>query len=434
MRWSLIGIVLSGLLTAMLALPAVFAAGGPIMEQSVDLNETMSGTLAPGAETWYKIWDNGTKRALGVVMRFEPYPAKADNSVSFNVWITQRKNWMETETLMIATATDSGLGAVGMNPGIKYWRGGSDIVRTYFLQVYNNSDQQIDYSLMFAGETYPPPTPLLGALSAVQAVPAPDTAGRVAGPTVLGRPPVPTIYRNATYVVSDTLQVGAYTIRTWLNEGPMKYPADSIVTINAPDQAQVQVEMVGGENPLTIKELTGNGIPSAIIETFTGGAHCCASVVVYEIGPRLTKILESKESNCGVKFEDLEGKGVFTGVTCDDSFADKYCSFASSPLVKVLLRYVPGLGYQPDSPNYPDQYAADIQQHLVLAATGQPGANGERDDTNKCSVLPLTLDYLYSGEADQARLTVEQFYIGPDLEEWWADIQQTISKSMLYVP
>jgi hypothetical protein len=435
----------------MMLLPTVFAAGptgGPSLEQAVDLQGTMSGTLAPGAETWYKVWDKGSNKGIGVVMRYEPAPQKADNLASFNVWMAQRKGW-EWENVNVGTATNSSVVNYGLPPGIKYWRGGADLEHTYFLQVFNYyPDVTINYSLAFVGETFPPPTPVLidqpgnlppGSPPAVspnggQPPAIPVLPVTPPGPTVSGWPPAPSVYVGTTYAVSDTRQIGAYTIRMWRNTSANRFPADNIVTVNAPNQPQLQIETVAGLHELTGKDITGSGYPSLIVETYSGGAHCCFNTQVYELGPRLNKVLDTKPNNCGVRFQDLEGKGIYTATTCDDVFAYKYCPFAYSPAVRVVMRYVPGLGYKPDSPAFAGQFEPDILSHLKTLAEGQPGSNAEWDGTNKCSVLPVVLDYLYSGEPEQARLTVEQFYSGPDLDDWWAEIQDIVTNSMLFVP
>jgi hypothetical protein len=428
MRWIMMATVAAAL-AGMIALPVGFAAGGLAaggltMDTAMDIRGTMTGTLAPTGQTWYKFYDAGTRRPLGIVLRFEPYPGTPDNNVSFNVWITQRiGNTTAIENLMVGTATDSGLGSsAGLPPGIKYWRGSADVGRWYYLQLFNNHpDQTVNYSLAGTGEVYPPPTPILAATG-------PDV--NVLPP---GTPPVSALLVNSSYGISETIQMGGYTVRTWINRGTSHMLYETIVTINGPGTAPVQVEQVVAINPLSGKDITGSGYPSLVIDTNTGSSHCCSTTQVYELGPTLNKVLDIPAGSCPVQLSDSEGNGIYTGATCDDTFTSVYCPYSSSITPRVFLKYIPGQGYRPANPSFAGQYQTDLQEHLKLLP-GVPGARGEFDGTNKCSVLPAVLDYLYSGSPDQAKSVLDQNYTAPDLDSWWLEIRRAAAGSALFVP
>jgi hypothetical protein len=48
--------------------------------------------------------------------------------------------------------------------------------------------------------------------------------------------------------------------------------------------------------------------------------------------------------------------------------------------------------------------------------------------------LPITLDYLYSGDPDTARAELERLYGFNDLNRFWNDILFLVQDSPLYVP
>ena len=412
MTWRLLIVaVVAG--ATLLGLSSVFAAppGGDTLETAVELGGTKTGILAAGNQSWYKFWDGGTTHPLGVVLRFEPFPSESNPLVTFNVYIVERKNMFELQNVMIAQATDSGLPA-----GLKYWRGGSNVERTYYLQVVNdNTEGSVRYALAFTGEAFPPPTPVLGALA--PAAPA---------------PPVSATFPETTYILGETRQIGAYTIRLWKGTGPMSIVSNNIITIAAPGQPIEQVEMVFQLDELTGQDITGDGNPDLIFETFSGGAHCCFSTFIYDLGPTLTKLLESQPSNCGGNFQDLDGDGVYEFLTCDDLFAYKYCPYAWSPLVQAVLKYQPGSGYLAAGSRYPGLYAEDIARHTKTAQEGAPGDAAEWDDTNKCAVLPLVLDHLYSGQPEAALAALRQYYQFPDWRDWWAEVREAVSQSPLF--
>jgi hypothetical protein len=191
--------------------------------------------------------------------------------------------------------------------------------------------------------------------------------------------------------------------------------------------------MVSGFGALTGTDITGEGNPDLILEIYSGGAHCCYSTTLYDLGPTLTRLLQSPWSNCGGGFVDLDGDAVFEFRTCDDTFAYTYCPYAAAPLVQAILRYEPGHGYVPTSPSFAHLYAEDIAQDTTKAENATPEGMGEWDQTTKCGVLPLVLDYLYSGQADRAWEAFNRLYHYPDALVFWAEVTQGISQSPLYV-
>lgn len=252
-------------------------------------------------------------------------------------------------------------------------------------------------------------------------------------PTASPEPPTPAPPAEA-YIVEDERQIGEYVVRLWRNTSSEGVGYDQIATISGAGQPPVQAEFVAGLGEETGTDLTGEGHPDVVIQVFTGGAHCCFSTIVYDLGPQLTKVLESPLSNCGGSFTDLDGDGVAEFVTCDDLFAYAYCPYAGSPAAQVVLQYEPGQGYVPASPRFAQSYDAGIAAHTAAAEEAQPGELGEWDGTNKCGVLPLVLDYLYSGQDGKAWSEFSRLYDHPDALLFWAEIRQALGKSPLYTP
>jgi len=309
--------------------------------------------------------------------------------------------------------------------------------------------------------TVPPPTPWVAAAAATStAVPTPtspppqptDTAtpttisprlADTATPSPTSTPtPIPSPSPpphtaeppGRTYVVKREQKSGDYVIQLWRNTASESFVFDNIVTISTGGQLLVRIENGAELSDLTGTDITGEGHPDAVIERFTGGAHCCFSTVVYDLGPTLTKVLETPFSNCGGSFKDLNGDGVAEFVTCDDLFAYVYCCYAGSPVVQVVLQYDPTRGYVPVSPHFAHMYADPIARHAEMAENAQPDEMCEWDGTTKCGVLPLVLDYLYSGQDDKAWSEFSRLYDYSDAQLLWAEIVQAIANSPLYTP
>ena len=286
-----------------------------------------------------------------------------------------------------------------------------------------------------------PPGPEPAATFTPTALPARPTA--TATPTRTPTPvPTPVTTPGASlpdpadegYEVVEERPVGGYVLRLWRNRAEDAIPYDGIATLADAGGLVARIDSVFELGDETGTDLTGEGHPDAVIRVFTGGAHCCFSTIVYDLGPTPVKVLETPLSNCDGRFEDLDGDGVAEFLTCDDLFAYTYCAYAGSPAVQVVLRYEPGTGYVPDSPAFADLYAAAIEQHTGQAESARPGEMGEWDGSTKCGVLPLVLDYLYSGQDGRAWAALERLYDGPDALLFWAEIVQAVHDSPLYAP
>ncbi|MDH5505983.1 MAG: hypothetical protein OEZ02_02045, partial [Anaerolineae bacterium] len=95
-------------------------------------------------------------------------------------------------------------------------------------------------------------------------------------------------------------------------------------------------------------DITGEGNPDVIVFSSTGGAHCCYTFHVYDMGEYPRKVMEAFTKDCGGEFKDLEGDGVFEFITCDASFNyfTRQCCYACSPFPRVVYRYTPESGYR----------------------------------------------------------------------------------------
>jgi hypothetical protein len=245
-------------------------------------------------------------------------------------------------------------------------------------------------------------------------------------------PPVP--LDGGIYQLKDERIIGTYTVQRWTNPAS-QIDFNDVVTINSPGQPQIRVDIASNINSLTGIDINKDGHPEVIIETYSGGAHCCSSTLVYSLRTTPVLILQKPESNAGGVFPDLDHDGIHEFETADDLFAYLYCPYAGSPSVRIIMAYDPQEDlYVPASPRFTDLYAPMISEHLDLAEAGQPGELGEWDNTTKCSVLPLVLDYLYSGQKDKAYAELHRLYLYPDVEDFWKEVYQRVGESPLYTP
>jgi len=251
-------------------------------------------------------------------------------------------------------------------------------------------------------------------------------------------PPAPSQWcPEARYLLQTEMDLAGYSVRLWRSEDP-----DCVdrYVFQVVKQGEVKFQRTGFNlmlDPLTGKDITGEGDPDVIVRGYSGGAHCCFYTILCSLGSEVTaySFADSPLGNCQGEFRDLDNDGIYEFVTRDDSFAYRYCCFACSPAVTVVLKLVPGKGYRPASPEFPWIFEGDVQRDLQLAKNAaQEGRGSAWDGTTKCEVLPLVLDLLYMGQIEQAWLALERYYPFPDLGVFRSEIAERVFSSPFFVP
>jgi hypothetical protein len=242
------------------------------------------------------------------------------------------------------------------------------------------------------------------------------------------------------YHLEEERHIGEYTVSVFAKEG---WACADRYEITITDRENYYLFTKTGFrmwlDPLTGRDITGEGNPDVIIKSYSGGAHCCYETTVVSLGPKRRLVVypfpDSRTGHCRARFADLDGDGVYEVITCDDSFAYKFCSYADSPMVKVILKLDPREGYVPASPDFPWLYRGDIARHRKLAAE----ALARTDEYScryyppKCAVLEVVLDLLYSGHPEEAWREFELYYKCPDRGEFRRMIREILKRSPLFV-
>jgi hypothetical protein len=247
--------------------------------------------------------------------------------------------------------------------------------------------------------------------------------------------PAPLIPADA--VREEELVVNSYRIDVWQVPPERRWEyGHSIVQVTSPRGQAYEIDWVDHLDPVSGRDITGEGNPDIVVERYSGGASCCVSYVVLDLGTDLTAILLPLDSPCEAEFRDLDDDGVPEVVSCDDAFRCRFCCCANSTCPTVVLRYAPGRGYLPAGPEFPEVYDADIPGYRRMAQRAQyvKGQTGdEQDPTGRCLVLPLVLAYLYSGRASDAWAELAEYYKAPDAEAFRTEIAEIVSHSQLFV-
>lgn len=87
------------------------------------------------------------------------------------------------------------------------------------------------------------------------------------------------------------------------------------------------------------KDVTGDGLPDLVIESYSGGAHCCFTYFVFSLGEEFKKIAQIEGYDSQFEFADLDGDNVPDIRGRDMTFRYWETSFAESPAPVIILRY-----------------------------------------------------------------------------------------------
>ena len=159
-----------------------------------------------------------------------------------------------------------------------------------------------------------------------------------------------------------------------------------------------------------VRDITGDGVPELIVESFSGGAHCCWTYRIYSLGETLTCIGYFPDTAHGLLFADYDQDGVYEIDTTDATFDYWQTAYAYSPKPLIIFRYGPD-GYHLDTermhtpPPEDDHFQAEVVK--VSSEMGKHELTGLQDDPWKQTGVPpslwsFMLDLIYTGNGSMA--------------------------------
>jgi len=198
-------------------------------------------------------------------------------------------------------------------------------------------------------------------------------------------------------------------------------------------------------------DVTGRGHPEMIASYYSGGAHCCTSILLFELEPKF-QLLTNLESgdNEMAHFEKSPADGKYVFVRSDETFVYWNTSFAESPMPKVILTPLSDekgkLAFQLDLQKMKGRAPTDqewTRVYLPLARQAfAPDAPFENYYVGS-ALWGQMLDWIYQGEADWAWKLVDAVWpadrTGKDdflkdfcgqlkQSEFWPQLQPQIGK------
>jgi len=133
---------------------------------------------------------------------------------------------------------------------------------------------------------------------------------------------------------------------------------------------------IATHHTLSVRNVWGDSVPEVLLDTYSGGAHCCfGTYVVFLDGARAGRSVFQLWGDPGYRLETHAGKTAF--VSADDRFAYEFTSFAGSGLPIHVLSLDPNGAFQNVTKAWPDLIRADAKQwwKAYVSQRGKPYAD-----------------------------------------------------------
>jgi hypothetical protein len=191
-------------------------------------------------------------------------------------------------------------------------------------------------------------------------------------------------------------------------------------------------------DPVTGSDLDGDGYPEAVLQGYSGGAHCCWTYWIVSLGkkPELRARIYNER---GIRFVESKPDGVYTLLTSDGRF-DYFdnLSHSSSPFPNIYLQFVKGKLIDV-SPRFWSDYEEEIRlwREQLLPRDIASFRSRYKEvpaalEEVKCKVLEIVLAYLQGGKSAEAWRTLEEMWPNEDIPRIEKLIQTTRRSDFLH--
>jgi len=154
-------------------------------------------------------------------------------------------------------------------------------------------------------------------------------------------------------------------------------------------------EFIGGpKGALAIRDLDGDGEPEVLVDTYSGGAHCCTTGVIFWFDGTTYQHDVHTYGDSGYQLKDYDGDGKPEIFTDDDRFAYEFAAYAFSFRPLMLLDWV-GHKLVDRTRSFPQQIQAEI--HFIDRGM----ASAKKDGDARGLVAARCADMALLGEGAQ---------------------------------
>jgi hypothetical protein len=241
------------------------------------------------------------------------------------------------------------------------------------------------------------------------------------------------------FILHEERHVDRFVVQQWVSEASPDVSASGLCEcMTVVYEGDRQVLNLGHDEGITSvrssgTDITGDGQAELVVTKHSGGAHCCESTTIYSVEGVARDILSVSTGNCPGELIDLDNDGVPEFQTCDDTFANAFCSFAFSPMPAVVLAYEKARrAYAVATPRYLNPSAQQLAASVATARKAME-ENPRDADTYRCSALAPVLSLIYGGRVDEGLALLRLLYRRPDALQLEHKTMQLVRKSTLSI-
>ena len=244
----------------------------------------------------------------------------------------------------------------------------------------------------------------------------------------------------------DTAAYDGYRISRTFDKSKGAFGRSETV-INRGNGVLARIEGFAFENStrFALFSLLGKERKQLIVESYSGGAHCCTSYHIYDLGPRLRVLFDGDaygpdDVGYSMKLIDLNHDGVYEFVQSVMTFDYFYASHARSVFPEVVFAFDDRTGkFRPANRAFSTYLLRDIKDKLQAAdklnydLRGEPKADDVlfRQEYHH-AFLNVTLAYLFSGNDSVGWIFFDRKYKLSDKEKLRLDLKRTLRESAVY--
>ncbi len=191
-------------------------------------------------------------------------------------------------------------------------------------------------------------------------------------------------------------------------------------------------DSVKGKDFYSGKDFTGNGIPDLLISQWTGGAHCCNIVHVFEMDKTALRKLSSIDGGSyGFEIKDFDGDKIPEISFWDWPIDYLFNSFSHSAQAKVVLKYIGNEYHVASSLMYKNRPAHKNLEKLKNDIRKNFDREGDRVPYE---LLDIMMELSYSGYKELAmRIANETWPIKrTDFKKFRREFKEALSDSIYW--
>ena len=188
------------------------------------------------------------------------------------------------------------------------------------------------------------------------------------------------------------------------------------------------------------EDVIGLGAPTLVARRFSGGAHCCFSLIILVLGDQFRALpqidLLDSES---VRFKALKPGAPLSFSTDDFSFGYWWAPFSDSAAAPVVRSYNSSTGrYEgdPDLMRAPAPTPEEMEKLIAAAIAAEHQTLNDGQSFVPYDVTSPILKLVYTGHVPEARRFLEKAWIGPpkNRELYWSDLTECQLRKSDYWP